>query len=184
MTRRAWFEKPRRSSAEDNSGADEHDLQGSTGGSTGGSAGGSASGQTEVGLRFECTMCGNCCTGPTGYVKFTDDEANAIADRLGIAVETFYERYARQTLVGMSLREVKTAFGYDCVFLDREKVPGKAVCSLYEDRPAQCRTWPFWSSNLSSERAWRAAAKGCPGIGSGPLYPPQYIRVTRDKVDV
>jgi uncharacterized protein len=168
VTRRAWFEKPRPIPSEHQPDAREHNADGSG----------------EDGLRFACTMCGNCCTGPTGYVKFTETEAKAIAARLGIALEVFYERYARHTLVGMSLREVKTTFGYDCVFLDRDKLPGKAVCSLYEDRPEQCRTWPFWSSNLSSERAWKAAAKGCPGIGSGPLYAPEYIRVTRDKVEI
>jgi hypothetical protein len=25
-----------------------------------------------IGLRFKCTMCGNCCTGPEGYVLVTD----------------------------------------------------------------------------------------------------------------
>lgn len=142
------------------------------------------SGQAEPGLRFQCTMCGNCCTGPTGYVKFTEDEAVAIARRLGVSVESFYARYARDTVVGKSLVEVETPFGYDCVFLDRDAVPGKAVCSLYEDRPEQCRTWPFWASNLTSEHAWKAASRGCPGIGSGPTYSPQYIRLSRDRVEV
>eukprot|EP00961_Rhodomonas_salina_P046921 629705-Rhodomonas_salina.2 len=27
---------------------------------------------------------------------------------------------------------------------------GKAICSLYEARPKQCRTWPFWPENLAS----------------------------------
>ena len=145
---------------------------------------GEESGRAEPGLRFQCTMCGNCCTGPTGYVKFTEDEAVAIARRLGVSVELFHERYARDTIVGKSLVEVETQFGYDCVFLDRRAVPGKAVCSLYEDRPEQCRTWPFWASNLTSERAWEAASRGCPGIGSGPTYSPQYIRISRDRIDV
>lgn len=162
MIRREWFEQPSAMRTQ----------------------GGEGDRQAEPGLRFECTMCGNCCTGPTGYVKFTEDEAVAIARRLGVSVESFYERYARDTIVGKSLIEVETQFGYDCVFLDREAVPGKAVCSLYEDRPGQCRTWPFWASNLTSERAWKAASRGCPGIGSGPTYSPQYIRLSRDRIDV
>ena len=39
------------------------------------------------GLRFECTMCGSCCTGAPGFVSFTPDEARNIAEHLGISVE-------------------------------------------------------------------------------------------------
>lgn len=135
----------------------------------------------ERGLRFECTMCGNCCTGPPGYVLLSDEEAGALAQRLGLDDDEFLERYTHHTPKGRSLTEHRTSFGYDCVFLDRESVPGKAVCGVYEDRPSQCRTWPFWKSNLVSEDAWRAAARTCPGIGRGRLYSPEHIRITRDR---
>lgn len=137
----------------------------------------------EPGLRFECTMCGNCCTGPTGYVMFTPDEAEAMAARLGVSQRVFHQRYSRDTPEGRSLREVKTEFGYDCVFLDRSTVPGKAVCSLYSDRPLQCRTWPFWKENLNTERDWRKAARTCPGINNGPAHTPELIRLTRDRIE-
>jgi len=35
----------------------------------------------------------------------------------------------------------------------------------------QCRSWPFWKSNLRTPESWRAAAGECPGISNGPLYP-------------
>ena len=129
-------------------------------------------------------MCGNCCTGAPGFVKFTPEEGRAIAVRLGVSEDEFLAEYARDTPAGRSLREVRTRHGYDCVFLDRQRVAGKAVCSLYEDRPMQCRTWPFWSSNLKSERDWEATSRNCPGIGTGPLYDPAYIRMTRDRVEI
>ena len=44
------------------------------------------------GLRFKCTQCGNCCTGGPGYVWFDDDEAQAMADQLGIEKREFYQR--------------------------------------------------------------------------------------------
>jgi Fe-S-cluster containining protein len=137
-----------------------------------------------AGLSFSCTMCGNCCTGPEGYVLVGDNEAAALATRLGISVQDFLTRYTRMTSRGRSLTEHETAAGLDCIFLDREKIPGKAVCGVYEDRPAQCRTWPFWKSNLTSRAAWARAARTCPGIDKGKGYTLQQIRIQRDQVDI
>ena len=136
------------------------------------------------GLRFKCTCCGNCCTGPEGYVLFTHDEADALAAHLGIPREEFLREYTRATSRGRSLKEKKSPFGLDCIFLDRDRIPGRAVCGVYQARPAQCRTWPFWKSNLTSESAWRRAARGCPGMNQGKLAPPQQIRILRDTVDI
>ena len=136
------------------------------------------------GLRFECTMCGNCCTGPEGYILVTDDECRAIAKRLGLTFEDFLRDHTHMTTEGRSLNERQTTFGLDCAFLDRETVPGKAVCGIYEDRPAQCRTWPFWSSVIKSERTWRATKRTCPGLDQGPLVTPQQIRVLRDTIEM
>ena len=136
------------------------------------------------GLQFTCTMCGNCCTGPAGYVLVTDDEIAALAARLGLSANAFRDRFTRDTHVGRSLNETRTAHGLDCVFLDRTSKPGKAVCGVYEDRPAQCRTWPFWESNLKSAKTWRVAGRTCPGLNTGRLYPPQEIRILRDRVKI
>ena len=82
------------------------------------------------GLRFECTQCGNCCTGPPGTVWFSPAEGREIAGKLGISESAFRRRYAHKVDGRWSLGERKTTHGYDCVFLDRQSVPGKAVCSL------------------------------------------------------
>ncbi len=137
----------------------------------------------ERGLRFECTQCGDCCTGPTGFVLFTMDEAQGMAKELGISVDEFMETYTRDTLAGRSLNETRTSFGYDCVFLDRDE-KGKALCTVYKARPEQCKTWPFWRSNLRSKRDWEWAESKCPGMNKGPLRDPEFIRLTRDRVDV
>lgn len=137
----------------------------------------------ERGLRFSCTQCGNCCTGPTGFVLFTRDEARAMAREIGVTLGSFMETYTRDTIIGRSLKETHTEFGYDCVFLDRDD-RGKALCRVYGSRPAQCRTWPFWKSNLRSRRDWMQAAGGCPGMNTGPLRDPGFIRVTRDRVEI
>jgi len=138
---------------------------------------------SDKGLRFDCTLCGGCCTGAEGFVNFTDDEAEAMADDIGVPLDEFLRSYTHNTPAGRSLTERKTDFGYDCIFLNRKKIPGKAVCGVYKSRPVQCRTWPFWASNLSSEHAWRGAAVGCPGVDRGKqVIHPSEIRIQRAKV--
>ncbi len=134
------------------------------------------------GLRFSCTMCGNCCTGPEGYVLFSDDEGKALAARFGLSVDEFIHRYTKKTPLGRSLAEKQTSHGLDCIFLDRDKIPGKAVCGVYENRPAQCRTWPFWREIISSRASWERTKRTCPGLDKGPLTSPQQIRILRDSV--
>ena len=136
------------------------------------------------GLRFACTMCGNCCTGVPGYVLLDDAELAALAKRFDISVDAFIQRYTHLLPEGRSLIERKTKFGYDCVFLDREKIPGKAVCGVYENRPKQCRTWPFWPSLLESKADWEDAKRKCPGIDKGPLISLQQIRILRDQCNI
>lgn len=136
------------------------------------------------GLRFACTLCGNCCSGPEGYVLVSDEEVSALAHRLGVTFAEFIRAYTHETSRGRSLTEKPSPGGLDCVFLDREKVPGKAVCGVYEDRPAQCRTWPFWRSNLGSRWSWKRAAAMCPGMNSGPRFTPLQIRGARARVDI
>jgi uncharacterized protein len=137
-----------------------------------------------AGLRFRCTCCGNCCTGPEGYISFTQDEGDRLAARLGLTREQFLEQYTKDTPLGTSLAERPSPHGLDCVFLDRESVPGKAVCGVYEDRPAQCRTWPFWKSIVRTEHSWNLASRSCPGMNTGTLIPPDQIRILRDTVNI
>jgi len=134
------------------------------------------------GLRFACTQCGNCCTGPPGAVWFEADEGGAMAAALGLDETAFYERYARRIGRSWSLRERKTEHGYDCIFLDRKRAPGRAVCGLYGARPTQCRTWPFWPENLRTRRAWENVRRvtPCPGMNKGPVVPIEQIRIQRD----
>ncbi len=108
-----------------------------------------------------------------------------MAQRLNVDVPTFRQRYAHQIQGDWSLNEKMTKHGYDCVFLVRDK-DGRGSCGIYEDRPKQCRTWPFWPDNLKSPRAWKQAGSRCPGMtagntGQGRLYPIEEIRIVRDQ---
>ena len=142
------------------------------------------SGRDGTGLRFSCTMCGNCCSGPEGYVLVTDDEAEAFAKRLRITVADFIKQYTHKTSEGRSLKETKSEAGLDCIFLDRDKIPGKAVCGVYEDRPAQCRTWPFWPSVIKTRTTWERSKRTCPGMDKGKLHTLVQIRVARDSFNI
>ena len=135
------------------------------------------------GLAFECTQCGNCCTGPPGFVWFEDEEGEAIAKHLKMSVAEFRRRFARRHRGHWTLEEQpdKAGKGYDCVFLRRDS-EGRALCSIYEVRPTQCRTWPFWKENLRSERSWNRAANTCPGMkAGGNFYPADQVRILAEK---
>jgi Fe-S-cluster containining protein len=51
-------------------------------------------------------------------------------------------------------------------------------CQVYEDRPLQCRTYPFWRANVHSAENWQAEARACPGIGEGPLHSAEEVART------
>ncbi len=137
------------------------------------------------GLRFSCTQCGNCCTGPPGAVWFTPEEGQAMATKVGLSEDAFLRRFARKLGRRFSLKERKTEYGLDCIFLDRESTPGKATCRLYEARPTQCRSWPFWPENLESKEVWEEIKKEtpCPGMGRGRLVKVEEIRIQRDATE-
>jgi Fe-S-cluster containining protein len=119
------------------------------------------------GLRFRCTRCGHCCTGAPGYVWVNDEEIAAIAAFRGESVSEVTALYTRPTHRGPSLREKTNG---DCVFYD------KALgCTVYEHRPRQCRTWPFWESNLMTPEAWNQTCQVCPGSGQGELISAEEI---------
>lgn len=108
------------------------------------------------GLRFKCTECGGCCTGAPGEVPVSDEEIQAIATELDMAIDLFKRRFLRLKDNRYLLTEKKKT--YDCIFLKDKK------CGIYKARPKQCRTYPWWKENLTSEESWRVEAKRCEGI--------------------
>jgi len=129
------------------------------------------------GLRFRCTQCGNCCTGGEGAVWVTAEEMEAIAEHLGKPVGEVRWMDCRKGARGLSLREHT---GGDCVYLD----PRTRGCTVYPVRPRQCRTWPFWNSNLRTEEDWKRTQEGCPGAGQGDLHDADEIRRRAAVIDL
>ena len=108
------------------------------------------------GLRFECTGCGACCTGSPGVVWVTEEEIASMAAAQGMPVPDFTSRYVRKVGGRLSLKERSRT--YDCVFLSGKR------CEIYDVRPTQCRTYPFWPKILASPETWKAEAAYCEGI--------------------
>ncbi len=113
------------------------------------------------GLRFTCTRCGNCCTGEPGFVWVDEKDVRALADFLGESPEEVEKLYTKETGRGLSLREKLNG---DCIFWDRNR-----GCTVYAARPPQCRTWPFWESNVATPEDWQQTRDVCPGSGKGAL---------------
>lgn len=124
----------------------------------------------ESGLRFSCTQCGNCCTGAPGTVKVSSAEIGALAARLGLSKRAFRGTYTRRVNGFTSLREKAN---HDCIFFNKRK-----GCTVYEDRPRQCRTWPFWRALVASPKRWEEEALNCPGMNQGDLHSVEMIELT------
>jgi Fe-S-cluster containining protein len=121
------------------------------------------------GLRFQCTGCGDCCTGAPGFVWVNKDDMAALAAVVEVTPGEFEERYTRLVGVRRSLNERRNG---DCVFFDNKT----RKCKVYSARPRQCRTWPFWDSNIRTPEAWAATCEACPGSGKGRLYQLEQIQ--------
>jgi Fe-S-cluster containining protein len=119
------------------------------------------------GLRFRCTQCGNCCTGEPGCVWVNEAEIAAIAAFRGETVAECTGLHTRPAGRQRSLREKANG---DCVFYDRAQ-----GCTIYPVRPRQCRTWPFWESNVRTPEAWKHTCAVCPGSGQGELISAEEI---------
>lgn len=129
------------------------------------------------GLRFTCTQCGDCCTGAPGYVWVNEEEIRQIAEVLNKPIGEIRLMHTKRVGRDVSLREHANG---DCTFFDG----ATRRCTIYTVRPRQCRTWPFWNSNLESPDSWKAVTQVCPGSGKGKLHDRVVIEAQASIVDV
>ena len=129
------------------------------------------------GLCFNCTQCGDCCSGDPGVVWVEEQEIQEIADYLGKSPIQVRSLHTRPVGDRLSLTEHSDG---DCTFLDAET----RRCGIYPVRPRQCRTWPFWKSNLESPATWRETESICPGAGRGALVSLEEIKVKVESIDI
>ena len=126
------------------------------------------------GLRFSCTQCGKCCTGEPGFTWISEAEIAALAEHLGVDRAEFLQRYTKTAFRdGEQRKSLTEKPGGDCVFFIRG-----VGCTVYELRPKQCKTWPFWGRLVASKTDWEVAARECPGMNRGAIHDAQTIRRT------
>jgi Fe-S-cluster containining protein len=109
-----------------------------------------------------CERClGYCCTGEPGCIWVNEQEISKIADYLGEDISGFISRYLSRIGRRFIIKEVKIAGSFHCLFFDKET--GK--CAIYDVRPAQCKTFPFWEYFRDNPEE---AVKECPGVRKTP----------------
>jgi len=118
--------------------------------------------QKDYPYKFNETICascdGNCCIGESGYIWITKNECIKLAELLDISLEELGEKYLFKVGYKYSLKEkLISKNNYACVFFDLIK----KKCSIYEARPSQCRTFPFWEYFLKNKEEVK---KECPAI--------------------
>ena len=122
------------------------------------------------GLRFSCARCSACCRGGPGYVFLSRQDVSRLLSRLELDFRSFFKKYCILVNNGegfaLSLSEKSN---FDCIFWTDQG------CAVYDDRPLQCSTYPFWSSLVESSAAWKRESSDCPGIGRGEIRSREHI---------
>lgn len=127
--------------------------------------------------RFQCQHdkdgCTRCCRGD-GYVYPSFEDIVRIADHFKLSIEEFMEKYC--FLFGFSMWYILAFKGIEgtdeegCCFLKEDG------CSIYDIRPVQCETYPFWEELVANDVFWEAEAKRCPGMDKGEEIPDSVIK--------
>ncbi|MBL4771334.1 MAG: YkgJ family cysteine cluster protein [Planctomycetes bacterium] len=118
-----------------------------------------------VPFRFQCQRSGRCCRVGAGYVWLEPDELAPLALASGMELEAFVRECVRQVPdprsgeTRLALREGAGLQADRCRMLE-----GHNECTVYEQRPAHCRDFPFWKSVLEEGEGFERAREVCPGI--------------------
>jgi len=89
-----------------------------------------------------CASCeGNCCIGESGYIWITVDEIEKLSQHLKLSVDKLFENYLIKYGYRFSIKEKQISQNnFACIFFDTDI----KRCTIYEARPSQCKTFPFW----------------------------------------
>lgn len=89
----------------------------------------------------KCDECGGkCCTGESGYIWIDENEIKKLSEYLGYKPELIKEIFLEKFDNRYSIKEKPYQNGWACIFFDEKN----KNCSIYEYRPKQCRSFPFW----------------------------------------
>jgi len=112
--------------------------------------------QEQAPFSFDCHRCGHCCRVGHGQVWVTEQDVAAMATQLELPIDAFVLRFVRRVDGRLSIREESDG---SCALLD-----GGNHCVVYEQRPDQCRTFPYWPQLMVEGNALEQAAGYCLGI--------------------
>ncbi|MDR1212382.1 MAG: YkgJ family cysteine cluster protein [Spirochaetaceae bacterium] len=125
------------------------------------------------GLNFSCRRCSACCRFDPGFVFLRKADIDALITAVAMEEDAFIRTYCRWVpgffdsnspeSPAQELLSLKEKSGFDCIFW-------KNGCTVYEKRPLQCRTFPFWESIVHSSVSWNELMRDCPGMGKGRAY--------------
>lgn len=123
------------------------------------------------GYQFQCQGSGKCCVshGEFGHVYMSKSDRVRMAKSLNLRLTDFTKKFCERTKNGLwRLKEVSNH--PECLFLIDNK------CSVYEGRPTQCRTWPWWPEVMNA-RSWTKEVESfCPGVKKGKRWSPEEIQ--------
>jgi Fe-S-cluster containining protein len=108
---------------------------------------------------YRCATCeGNCCIGESGYIWVSPTEMVEMAEHLNQELSEFKKQSLDKIGYKYSIKELQISDNsFACKFFDLSK----KQCSIYEVRPSQCRTFPFWEYFKTNSEELR---QECPAV--------------------
>ena len=104
-----------------------------------------------------CETCrGECCRWG-GYVWVSEEEIQAMAEQMNMGLEAFADEYIKAAYGRLSLQERLRDGEYHCCLFDSFN----NLCLVYQARPEQCRSFPFWDAYRDKTRK---LLEICPGV--------------------
>ena len=108
--------------------------------------------------KIACKTCdGKCCRGFTGNVWISMEELERMAATRKMDVASFSKQYVRQVQGRFALQERFINGEYFCCFFDLTD----CRCAIYQSRPKQCRSFPFWNH---FKKEPQKLLRECPGV--------------------
>jgi hypothetical protein len=98
----------------------------------------------------------------------TLEDRRRMAAVLGMPTRDFTRKFCVQE---DGIWKLKDEPGGDCTFLKNKR------CSVYEGRPTQCRTWPFWPEAMNAKTWTNEIASFCPGVGKGKVWSAEEVEI-------